>query len=194
MSVMVEKQMVGKELTLRRHRIRLAVLREVGLRSWWECALRRLRHRRRLHLTWRVAVELAGGWSVLAPAAFQRTAIDLVPTKLTDSHGGILVRVHFDEGEAAVRLEAGLGDVAEVLEQRHQIVLGRVRGEVADVAGGLPLWSLGDDHLEGLSALGWEGVVAAVRSRWSHAHLSHGLLLSVRRLAFLVRPITANRT
>jgi len=50
--------------------------------------------------------------------------------------------IHFDKGEAAVRLEPRLNHVAEVLEERNKIVLCSVRREVANIARGLPLRSL----------------------------------------------------
>lgn len=99
--------------------------------------------------------------------------------------------VHFDESKATVRLEASLGDISEVLEQRNEVVLGGVRGQVANVASGLPCGSLLNNHLVGVGALGGEAVVAEGSGR-SHAHLGHGLLLGVRRLALLVGPVAAN--
>jgi hypothetical protein len=101
------------------------------------------------------------------------------------------VGVHFDESKATIRLEASLGDVSEVLEQRNKVVLSGVRGQVADVASGLPRGSLLDNHLVGVSTLGGEAVVAEGSGR-GHAHLGHGLLLGVRRLALLVGPVAAN--
>jgi hypothetical protein len=112
-------------------------------------------------------------------AALQRAAINLVTVELADGVRGVLVGVHLDESEATVRLEASLGDVSEVLEERDKVILSGVRGQVAHVAGGLPCGSLLDDHLVGVGALG-------------HAHLGHGLLLRVRRLALLVGPVAAD--
>lgn len=99
--------------------------------------------------------------------------------------------VHLDESKAAVRLEASLGDVAEVLEQRDEIVLGGVGREVANVASGLPSGSLLNHHLVRVCALGGEAVVAE-RSGRGHAHLGHGLLLRVRGLALLVGPVATD--
>ena len=59
-------------------------------------------------------------------AALQRTAVNLVAVELADGVGGVLVGVHLDEGKATVRLEASLGDISEVLEQRDEVVLGGV--------------------------------------------------------------------
>ncbi len=171
---------------MRRHHTRLTVLREEGLRcGWvsthWCCGGRR------------VAFEPASRRTILAPTALERTAVNLISAELADGHGGVLVSIHLDEGEAAISLEASLGDVAEVLEERHEIVLRRVRGEIADVDRGLPLWRLTEDHLKGLSTLGWEAVVA-VRGGRCHAHLCHSLLLGVGRLSFLVRPVAPDST
>ena len=99
--------------------------------------------------------------------------------------------VHLDESKTTVGLEASLGDVAEVLEQRNEIVLGGVGGEVANVASGLPSGSLLDHHLVRVCALGREAVVAEGSGR-GHAHLSHGLLLGVRGLALLVGPVATD--
>ncbi|RXK34164.1 hypothetical protein BBD39_06140 [Arsenophonus endosymbiont of Bemisia tabaci Asia II 3] len=124
-------------------------------------------------------------------AALQRTAVDLVAVELADGVGGVLVGVHLDEGETTVRLEASLGDVAKVLEQRDEVVLSGVGSEVADVASGLPSGSLLNDHLVGVGALGGEAVVTEGGSR-SESHLAHSLLLGVRRLALLVGPVAAD--
>jgi hypothetical protein len=124
-------------------------------------------------------------------AALQRAAINLVTVELADGVRGVLVGVHLDESEATVRLEASLGDVSEVLEERDKVILSGVRGQVAHVAGGLPCGSLLDDHLVGVGALGGEAVVTKGSGR-GHAHLGHGLLLRVRRLALLVGPVAAD--
>lgn len=123
--------------------------------------------------------------------ALERTSVDVVTVQLADGIGSILMRVHLDEGEAAVRLEASLNDIAKVLEEGNQIVLSGIRSEVADIAGGLPLRSLLNDHVVGLSALSGE-LVVSVRSSWCHADGSHGRLLRERRLSLLVGPVAAN--
>ena len=130
---------------------------------------------------------------LLTHAALQRTAVDLVAVELADGIGSVLVGVHLDESKATVRLEASLSDISEVLEQRDEVVLGGVRGQVADIAGSLPCRSLLDDHLVGVGTLGGEAVVAEGSGR-GHAHLRHGLLLGVRRLALLVGPVAADGT
>lgn len=139
------------------------------------------------------AVKLACGRPVLAPAAFKWPAVDVVSVELADGHGGVFMCVHFDEGEAAVRLETRFGDVAKILEQWDQIVLSGVGCQVADVDGGLPLRGLLHDHLVRLGALGWEGVVAE-SGGWGHAHRGHGLLLGEGRLALLIGPVAADGT
>lgn len=101
--------------------------------------------------------------------------------------------VHLDKGKATVGLEASLGDIAEVLEQRNEVVLGGVRSQVANVASGLPGRSLLNDHLVRVGALGGEAVVAEGSGR-GHAHLGHGLLLGVRGLALLVGPVATDGT
>ena len=110
-------------------------------------------------------------------AALQGTSVDVVTVQLANSHGSVLVRVHLDKSETTVRLEAGLGDIAKVLEQRNKVVLGGVGGEVANVASGLPLGSLGKDGVVGLNALGRELVVLAERTGRGNTHLGHDLLL-----------------
>jgi hypothetical protein len=124
-------------------------------------------------------------------AALQGTTVDLVAVELADGVCSILVGVHLNESKATVRLEASLGNISEVLEKRNKVVLGSVRGQVANVAGGLPRGSLLDNHLVGVRALGGEAVVTE-RSGRGHAHLGHGLLLRVRRLALLVGPVAAD--
>lgn len=124
--------------------------------------------------------------------ALQRSTVNLISVELADSHGCVLVSIHFDESETAVRLETSLGDVAKVLEQRDQVILRGVRGEVANVAGRLPCRGLVDDRLIRLNTCSWELVVLSVRSGRSHAHLDHCLLLSKRRLSLLVGPVATN--
>lgn len=121
-------------------------------------------------------------------AALERTTIYIVAAQLADCHGGILVGVHLDERKATISLEASLNDIAEVLEQGDKVVLGGVRGEVADIASCLPSWGLLDDHVVALNAVGWE-VMVAERSGWSHAHCRHSLLLGDRWLTLLVGPV-----
>ncbi len=130
-------------------------------------------------------------WRGNTYAALEGAAVDIVAVKLANRHGRVLMRVHLDEGEAAVGLEARLDDEAKVLEERHNVVLGRVRGQVAHVAGGLPGRRLVHDHVVAVDAVGGEVVVAVGRGR-GHAHLLHGLLLGHGRLALLVGPVAAN--
>lgn len=99
--------------------------------------------------------------------------------------------IHLDKRESTVSLEAGLDDVAEVLEEGNEVVLGSVRSEVADIAGRLPTGGLLNNHIVTLNAVGGE-VVMTERSGWSHAHGSHSLLLGDRWLALLVGPVAAN--
>lgn len=80
-------------------------------------------------------------------AALQGATVDLVAVELANGHGGVLVGVHLDKSEATVRLEAGLGDVAKVLEEGNKVVLCGVRSKVAHVAGSLPSRSLSDYRL-----------------------------------------------
>jgi hypothetical protein len=127
-------------------------------------------------------------------AALQRTAVDVVTVQLADGHGGVLVRVHLDKSEATVRLETSLGDIAEVLEQRNEVVLSGVGSEVANVASGLPLGSLSQDGVVGLDALGRELVVLAERTGRGNTHLGHNLLLGERGLTLLVGPVATNST
>ncbi len=124
-------------------------------------------------------------------AALEGTPIHVVPIKLTDGHGGVLMRVHLDEGEAAIGLEARLDDETEVLEQRHEIVLTGVGREVADVAGRLPLGRLLHHHVVALDTMGGE-VVMAVRGGGGHAHGGHLGLLRHRRLSLLIGPVATD--
>jgi len=124
-------------------------------------------------------------------AALERTAVDIVAVELADGHGSVLMRVHFDKGKPTVGLEARLGYVAKVLEERNQVRLRCVRCQIADVARGLPLWSLCDDHVIALHPMGGKMVVTKW-CRWSHAHGGHGLLLGDGGLALLVGPVASN--
>jgi hypothetical protein len=63
--------------------------------------------------------------------------------------------------------------------------------QVTDVARGLPLGSLRDDHVVALNAMGRE-VVVSEGGRGSHAHGGHCLLLGDGGLAFLVGPVAAD--
>ena len=124
-------------------------------------------------------------------AALEGSAVDIVSVHLADRHGGILVCVHLNESKSTVGLESRLDDEAKVLEQRHNIVGGCVRGEVSDVAGGLPAGGLGQDDFVTSDAMRWE-LVVSVGSGRGHAHGLHGLLLSHGRLALLVRPVASD--
>ena len=162
-----------------------------------------------MRLLRRVRVELASRRTIFAPlcqawlegqlgrfgaetyAALQRSTIDVIATQLTDGHCCVFVRIHLDESKATIRLEACLGNKTEVLEKRNEVVLSRVRSKVADIARGLPLWGLRNDHLVALHTVSGE-VVMAVWSCRSHSHGRHSLLLRDRRLALLIGPIATN--
>lgn len=103
------------------------------------------------------------------------------------------MRVHLDKSKAAVGLEARLDNKAKVLEQRNHVVGSRVRGQVADVDGGLPVGRLGKDDVVAADAVGGKLVVAK-RSGRRQAHSLHRLLLGHRRLSLLVGPVAANGT
>jgi hypothetical protein len=103
------------------------------------------------------------------------------------------VRVHLDESKAAVRLETGFGDISKVLEERDQVGLRSVGSQVANIARGLPLRSLRNNHVVALDAVGREMVVTE-GGRWRHSHGGHGLLLGNGRLALLVGPVAADGT
>lgn len=79
------------------------------------------------------------------------------------------MRIHLHKCKATVGLEASFKDIAKVLEQWDQVILGGVRGEVAYVASGLPLGSLLGNHVVALNAVGWEVVVSESSSR-RHTH------------------------
>ena len=141
-----------------------------------------------------MALGLAGTYTAL-----QGTTVDIVAAQLTDCHGRVLMRVHLDKGKATIRLEAGLDNIPEILEERHKIILRSVWSQVANVASSLPLRSLLDHHLVALNALGGEVVMAStgrntIRSGWGHSHCHHRLLLGDGWLALLVGPVAANRT
>lgn len=102
-------------------------------------------------------------------AAFQGATIDIVATQLTNRHRSILMVVHLDKGKAAIRLEASFDNVAIVLEEWDQIVLGRVRRKVADVAGTLPLGSLLNNHVIALNTMSRKVMMAKGGSR-RHPH------------------------
>jgi hypothetical protein len=192
--------------TLRTHwTSRSAVLREVG---------RRIKARTTgLWLRSVVTVELGSRWTILAPlnntqsinkstrypvdgvthTALQGTSVDVVAVELANGHGGILVRVHFEEGKAPVRLQACFDDIAKVLKDWNQVLLGGVRRQIADIARCLPLRSLGHHHVIALNAMSRE-MMMAERSGGSHAHGGHGLLLGDGRLALLVGPVAPDGT
>ena len=124
-------------------------------------------------------------------AALQRAAIHIVPVHIAYGHSGILVRVHLDKRKASVGLEPGLDDVAKVLEQRHDFGRRRVRRQVADVDGGLPVRGLAQYDFVASGAVGGELVVAE-RGRRRQAHRRHCLLLGDGWLALLVGPVAAD--
>ena len=100
--------------------------------------------------------------------------------------------VQFDKRKSPIGLEARLDNVAEVLEQRDEVVLSSVRRQVSDVASCLPRGSLLDNHIIALNAVGRE-VMMAERSGRCHAHGRHGLLLRNRWLALLICPVATDR-
>jgi hypothetical protein len=128
-----------------------------------------------------------------AYATLERAAIDIVPTQLAYRHCGIFVRVHLNESEAAIGLESSFDNISEILKQRNEIRLGRIRSKVADVARRLPLGSLREDHFVTLNSMLGKAVMA-IRSRRCHSHGRHSLLLGYRRLAFLVGPVATDCT
>ncbi len=93
-------------------------------------------------------------------ATFQRTTVDIEAAQLTDRHRRILMGIHLDEGEAAIRLKARFDHVTVVLEEWDQVILGSVRREVADITGCLPLRRLLNDHVIALDTMGRKVVVA----------------------------------
>lgn len=129
------------------------------------------------------------GWKTYA--ALQGSAVDVISVQLANGHGRVLVRIHLDEGKTTVGLETSLHDIAKVLEEGNQVVLGGVRGQVAHIARGLPLRGLLDHHVVALDAMRREVVVTKRRGR-GHAHGGHGLLLGNGRLSLLVGPVAPN--
>ena len=111
-----------------------------------------------------------------AYAALERTAVDMKSTQLADGHCRVLMGIHLDESEAAIGLEAGLGDVAEVGEERHQIVLSGVRGKIADIASRLPCRSLRHYHIIAAGTMSRK-VMVTERCGRCHPHICHSLLL-----------------
>ena len=84
--------------------------------------------------------------------------------------------VHLQESESTVCLQTGFNNIAKVLEQWDEVGLGGVGSKISNIAGGLPLRGLSDDHVIAIGTVGWEVMVAEWCSR-SHAHRSHSLLL-----------------
>src|SRR6266851_8495022 len=72
---------------------------------------------------------------VLAPAALDGASMDHLSLKLDNGHSGVLMRVQFDESEAAISLHTYLRQISDRLEQRDQIRLSAVRDEIANVDG-----------------------------------------------------------
>ena len=125
-------------------------------------------------------------------AAFQRSSVDIISGKLTDSNSGIFMSIHLDKCEPAIGRKSCLNNVAEVLEERNNVVLSCVRSEVADIASSLPSRSLSQDHLIALCTLRWKLVMTAEGGCRAHPHGRHGLLLRDGRLSLLVGPVAAN--
>jgi hypothetical protein len=124
-------------------------------------------------------------------AALEGTAVHVVSVKLTNGHGGVLMRVHLNESKPAVRLEASFGDISKVLEERDQVGLRSVWSEITNIARGLPLRSLGDDHIVALDSVSRK-VVVSERSSGCHSHGGHCLLLRDGWLSLLVGPVAAD--
>jgi hypothetical protein len=86
------------------------------------------------------------------------------------------MRIHLHECKATIGLETSFKDIAEVLKEGDQVILGGVGGEVAHVASSLPLGSLLSNHIIALNAVGGE-VVVSERSSRRHTHSNQSLLL-----------------
>ena len=97
-------------------------------------------------------------------------------TELANGVCSILMSIHLDKSKATIRLETGLGNVAKVREEGHQIIRCRVGGEIADIAGRLPLRSLLNHHVVAAGPMCRKVMVTKRRSR-RHAHVGHSLLL-----------------
>lgn len=88
-------------------------------------------------------------------------SVDVIAVKIADRIGGILVAIHLDESKATIGLPACLDYVAEVEEQRYQIVMRCVGREVTNIAGGLPLGGLLDHYIVRLGPLSRELMMTA---------------------------------
>ena len=67
-------------------------------------------------------------WKQSTYAALQWSTVDIVTAELADGACSVLMSVHFNECETAIRLETSLLNKAKVLKQRDKVVLGRVWG------------------------------------------------------------------
>ena len=126
-------------------------------------------------------------------AALQRSTVDIIPTKLANRARSVFMTIHFDECKSSIRLKASLLNKPKVLKQRDQVVLGRVWRQIANITSGLPLRSLLSHHFVTLETMSWK-VMMSIRSRGSHPHRRHCLLLRDRGLAFLICPVAPYRT
>ena len=114
---------------------------------------------------------------VTTNAAFQWTTVHIITGELADRHCSVLMGIHFDKRKATIGLKSCFDDEAEVLEKRHKIILCCIWSKITDVASSLPLWSLLNNHLVALDAVGREVVMATERRCRGHAHGCHSLLL-----------------
>ena len=101
--------------------------------------------------------------------------------------------IHLDKRKAPVSLKSCLHNITKVLEKRNKVILRRIWRQISDVAGGLPLRRLLNDHVVALNTMGWE-VMMSVGSSRSHSNRSHSSLLRNRRLTLLIGPVAPNRT
>lgn len=130
--------------------------RRVGWRSAGRSRRRGARRRTRLRVGRRRVHAVAGLGRrcarrsvrpVLAPRTLEAATVNHRAGEVGDGVGGVLVRVELDEGEAAIGLHADLDDVAEALEERDEVGLGRVGREVADVDGRVVRGGLSDNRV-----------------------------------------------
>lgn len=103
--------------------------------------------------------------------------------------------IHLDKGKAAITLKPCLNNISKILKQRHQIVLCRIRGQIANVARSLPLRRLAYNHIIALYTVCREMMMTAEgrhAGARAHAHGGHSLLLGDTGLSLLVCPIAAD--
>ena len=102
---------------------------------------------------------------LLSPATCDGSSMEHLSVKFNNGHSGVLVRIQLHGCKSAISLDAYLRKVSNSLEERDQVRLGAVRGEIANADGSVVLWRLLHDCLVGERSQGTSSTQKVHRGR-----------------------------